>query len=212
MALGKRNQKSNMSSHLQINGPKNMLESIDMYTQVVHSEFITLQSKKKRIWYEQLLLLHPPTGARWKCRPADDCYKVLYVSEIKGWKAPARFDGNKFLEQWNWLRLDYLFLFYKQQSTSECSVHSGMTEVEQTERLFILRVRIRRSGLPPLEVPLPPLASREVRPRNLDVVVDPLAVRLTSCRSCWCAFRETPAPMPTERSFKLYWLLNWRQW
>lgn len=109
----------------------------------------------------------------------------------------------------------FFFFFYKQQSTSECSVHSGMTEVEQTERLFILRVRIRRSGLPPLEVAVPPLApaplaSREVRPRNLDVVVDPLAVRLTSCRS-WCAFRETPAPMPTERSFKLYWLLNWRQ-
>lgn len=51
MALGKRNQKSNMSSHLQINGPKNMLESIDICTQVVHSEFIILQSKKKDlIW------------------------------------------------------------------------------------------------------------------------------------------------------------------
>jgi hypothetical protein len=186
---------------------KHMLEST--HKQVV--EFIILKSEKRfdmQLYYRfHTPALEIPHGRRLLLLDINNKMKSDSVIQYK--------DGSS--QQWNgfiFLFFFFFFFFYKQQSTSECSVHSGITEVEHTERLLMLRVRIRSSGLLPLEAPLPPLtpplASRVVIPRNRDVVVDPLAILLTSCLSC-CVFRETPAPIPTERSFKLYWLLNWRQ-
>ena len=181
---------------------KHMLEST--HKQVV--EFIILETEKGfdiQLYYRfHTPALEIPHGRR---------LLLLYINNKMNSDSVQYKDGSS--QQWNCF-IFLFFFFYKQQSTSECSVHSGITEVEHTERLLMLRVRIRSSGLLPLEAPLPPLtpplASRVVSPRNRDVVVDPLAIPLTCCLSC-CVFRETPAPIPTERSFKLYWLLNWRQ-